>query len=395
MKILFVSNLFPDQDQPIWGLDNALVTQELNQSHEVRVLATRFRWALPFAPKKRPGIRPTDQGLCPEFLDIPYWPKIGNRINHRLYARHLGKKLEAIRATFPFERILCAWLYPDGWAVARNAVELDVPYALIAQGSDVHQYLDDPHRKRSIVWAANHSLGVITRSADLGERLKKAGVHTHIPKTIYNGVDHNRFTPGNRAAVRKALGLPPEAEIILFVGNLLPIKRPDWILTAFAQWAKASKTTERRLILLGDGPLRESLESQIQSHDLQTRVTLAGRQAPEVIAQYMQAADLLTLASINEGVPNVILESLACGLPVVAPSVGGIAEVLSASYLGQTIPLPQPDALIPAWDRQLATQSDPSSIHTYAQKFTWSKTAAAYAQLLEATQPTSDASSPR
>lgn len=326
--------------------------------------------------------REEDQALRPTFLSIPYVPRVGDRVNPQLYRYHLRKHLQELRKAYAFDRLLCAWLFPDGWAVKEVAHEMGLPFALIAQGSDVHQYLKKPFRKKRIVETANQSLGVITRSADLGERLILAGVNARIPHAVYNGVKHSLFHPGDVAAARKALELPEHSLIILFVGNLLPIKQPELILQAFARFVEQNQQLHPTLVMLGDGPLRTRLENLSAELGIRSEVKILGQAAPEIIAQHMQAADLLTLASQNEGVPNVILESLASGLPVVAPAVGGIPEIIHQPALGLATQLKSEKDLLAAWTHQFQQKTDPFLIAQNAQQFTWEKAAERYEEIL-------------
>lgn len=381
MKTLFVSNLFPDQSRPIWGLDNAVVLHHLAKRLETRVLATRFD---PFYSRSKRHLlaRPEDLELKPEFLGIPYVPKIGHRFNHRLYLKRLLPTLQRIHQTFPFERLLASWLYPDGWAVGQAAKRLDLPFALIAQGSDVHQYLNAPHRRSAIIQTVNRSLGVITRSADLTFRLRNAGAHANKCHVIYNGIDTELFHPGDSTEARKQLSLPENEWLILFVGNLLPIKRPELLVSAFARLKNQAPDRAVRLVMIGDGPLRSKLSRQLSDLGIPPESVLLGRKPPQEIARYMRAAQCLTLASLNEGVPNVILESLASGLPVVAPQVGGIPEVVTESHHGSIGPIEQPEDLVQLWRQQGQKKTDPAGLARHAEQFSWPQTALGYEQLL-------------
>ena len=381
MKTLFVSNLFPDQSQPIWGLDNAVILGHLNELHEVRVLATRFD---PFVARSKDHLkaRPEDLKLKPTYLGIPYLPKIGTRTRTQLYQSHLIPHLRKIHLEFPFDRLLCAWLFPDGCAVGKAATTFNVPFALIAQGSDVHQYLNDSYRKKRIIDTANRSLGVITRSADLGHRLQTAGVEDHKTFTVYNGIDHALFCPSDKERARTQLALPSEEQILLFVGNLLPIKRPQMMIEALAELITERQSNKFRLVMIGGGPLRAELEQMTRTLKLKDRIQFQGQVPPETIATFMQAADVLTLASVNEGVPNVILEALASGLPVVAPKVGGIHEIINQPQLGTLDQIDSAADLARAWGTQLAKEVDTPTIANYAKQFSWQKAASKYDQIL-------------
>lgn len=389
MKILFISNLFPDASKPIWGLDNATILHYLSAHHEVKVLATRF---VPFWSKRRSILVPReiDKNLEPCFIGVPYLPKFDRGLSPFLYRRSLQASLESLHQRYPFDRILCSWLYPDGCAIEQLARGLQKPFALIAQGSDVHQYLAVPYRRQRIVAAANRSLGVITRSGDLGTRLRTAGVHKSIPRTVYNGVDQKTFFPGNPLETRKRLRLPTDVSIVLYVGNLLPIKRPQLIIEAFEKFTQLPENQGARLLVIGGGPLKALLEQRIKSTKCANQIHLLGQRPPTEIADYMRAANFLTLASINEGVPNVILEALASGLPVVAPDVGGIAEVLNRPELGLTARITGSDDLLNAWNDLLSKPRDKALISSAGKQYTWEAAAEAYSQVLTGDSPLTD-----
>lgn len=142
---------------------------------------------------------------------------------------------------------------------------------------------------------------------------------------IPNGVDLRAFAPASgeeRRALRSRLRLPEDRVVCAFVGRLTSQKDPDLLLDAWTmgRWPQA------HLVLVGDGPLRRALEARVASDPLAGRVTFAG--ATSAVAQYLRAVDLLVLPSRAEGMPNALLEAMACGLPVVATDLAGNREVL-------------------------------------------------------------------
>ncbi|MCE9608693.1 MAG: glycosyltransferase [Chthoniobacter sp.] len=378
MRLLFISNLFPDTREPYRGLDNATVLHHLAAQWKIRTLA--LRPTLPF----RSGTwtaRKEDRVLQPEFLATPYLPKIGSRWNHRLMARALRERLQSLRTEFPFDVVLSSWIYPDSCAVALLAEELGFHFVAIAQGSDVHQYLQHPVRRKIITRALPSAFGVITRSAELARLLGDAGVDAEKLHPIYNGVDHACFRAAERAAARQALGLPADKQIILFVGNFYAIKNPLLVIEAHSQVCDDNTLSHTKLIMIGDGPLVGSARELGDRLHFGANVVLTGRKTSAEIALYMQAADVLCLPSVNEGVPNVILEAFACGLPVVASRVGGIPEVHPGESCGRLV---EPRlAPVAAALRAILREVPPSApIAEYGAQFTWEKTAAEYHALL-------------
>ena len=91
---------------------------------------------------------------------------------------------------------------------------------------------------------------------------------------------------------------------------------------------------------------------------------------------------MLAVPSRNEGVPNVILEAFACGVPVVASDVGGIPEVLAHDFLGRLVEPDNRDALIAGLHATLSGPPDQTRIHNHARQFSWERTAAAYHDIL-------------
>lgn len=382
MRLLFVSNLYPDREDTVRGQDNARLLHALAGDCEaVRVLALRPTLSparLCGRPRWRP--REEDEGFHPVYKGVPYVPKFGSAWNHRLMARSIARPLEAIRRRFPYDRILVSWLFPDGCAVARLAT---VPFTMICQGSDAHAYLSDPTRRRLIVAATRKSNGVITRSADLAGRLASAGAPEEKLHPVYNGVDLDVFHPAaDKTAAREELGLAAGAKWVLFVGNLLPVKNPSLLLRAVAAVRRAPGAPDARLVMVGAGPLEQAVKSEAQQLGLADSLVLPGSLPARRVADYMRAADLLCLSSHNEGVPNVLLEAFASGLPVVATDVGGIAELLDRPELGALVPGDDAPALAEALRAQLQSPLAPGPIREHSIQFSWNSTSAKYLQIL-------------
>jgi len=340
MRILFISNLFPDTTEPYRGLDNVTVLHHLRAlGHEARALSPR-----PML-RRRPLLpRGMDAVFAPEYVPALYVPKAGGLFNHRLMAAALRPALARLRASWKWDVVLASWLFPDAWAAAHAGA--DAPLALIAQGSDVHVYLKSRPRRAAILDACSRARAVITRSESLAVLLGGAGVPGVKLKPVHNGVDTGVFHGGDRSEARRALGLPEDGRWLLFVGNLLPVKDPEFLLRAFQRVNRAENDT--RLALAGRGPMRAALEKCAAELGIAGRVRFLGPQDAAQIGQWMRAADLFCMTSRNEGLPNVILESQACGLPVVSTRVGGIHEVVDEVWKGALTPPGDLDAWVDA-----------------------------------------------
>lgn len=379
MKILFISNLYPDADEPGRGIFNARRVKHLGELHEIRVVSPRPTPGIaPFWSPRPRRPRAEDAPFAPVFPPSAHIPKIGGRWNHRLMARSLRSVVEKIRAEFPFDAVLASWAFPDVAAVARLAAEMDFPFVAGVQGSDVHQYLEMPERRRVIVGALAGAAAVATPSRELARLLVGAGVDAAKVRTIYNGVERDVFFPGDKLAARCELGLPADGAVGLFVGNFLPVKNPLLAVDAFASSGAG------RLVMVGDGVLLAALRRRAAELGVAEKVFFAGRKPPSEVARFMRAADWLCVPSENEGVPNVIYEAFACGLRVAATRVGGIPEILSENFLGQLVGRGDVAGLARAMRELSGTVSEADKITAHARQFDWRRNAEGYSELLAA-----------
>ncbi len=382
MKILFVSNLFPDSTDPVRGRINATLLRHMAAKAEVRVVG--LRPSLPFVGRNYDRLQacPEDEMLHPVYRTVVYIPKVGSRINHRLLATRARVTLHRVQRDFDYDVILCSWLYPDVCGVARLLKGLKVPLVGISQGSDAHQYLEVPFRRRLIVKTLNRIGGTITRSKDLARRLEKAGVRDDKLFPIYNGVNTDLFKPDSRRDARRFCGLPEDPKLILFIGNLLPIKNPMLLVRAHARLTRRLAGNPPQLVLVGAGPMRGQIEEFCRANGTINRVHLVGQKSSEEVARHLQASDILCIPSDHEGVPNVAFEAMACGLPIVATKVGGIPEVIDQDFLGSLVERGDENGLVAALAEHLQNRRAGDQIAGHAQKFSWDNTTDSYLKVL-------------
>jgi teichuronic acid biosynthesis glycosyltransferase TuaC len=386
VKVLFVSNLFPDTTDPVRGRINATLLRKLSGRVDVRVVG--LRPVIPFLNRGRSRLKPCpeDEALRPVYRGVSYVPKIGGAINHRLLAADVTATLVGMRREFPYDIVLGSWIYPDVCGLARvlrYSRGFSVPLVGIAQGSDVHQYLGMRFRKELIVETLNEIPATITRSRDLAERLKDAGVDEGRLHPIYNGVDTDVFRRADRGEARAALGWKADPAVLLYVGNLLPIKNPVLLVRAHARLAAEHKTSPPRLVMIGAGPLRDQIIGEARAAGTADLVELVGRKPAVDVARHMQAADVLCVPSDNEGVPNVAFEAMACGLPIVATRVGGIPEVVDRAELGDLIAAGDEIGMVAALNSHLKEGRSRDRIAAHALQFSWDATVDAYVKVLQ------------
>jgi glycosyltransferase involved in cell wall biosynthesis len=147
--------------------------------------------------------------------------------------------------------------------------------------------------------------------------------------SVPTGIDTTRFAPGDRAVARRQLHLPAEAPLIGIVATMRSWKGHRYLIEAFAQLEDQAA----RLVIVGDGPQRNAIQTQLQALNLGDRTILTGNQ--QDVLPWLQAMDVFVLPSYaNEGVPQAILQAMACELPVVTTPIGSIAEAVSNEVTG-------------------------------------------------------------
>ena len=147
--------------------------------------------------------------------------------------------------------------------------------------------------------------------------------------SVPTGIDTEHFVPGDKTAAREKLGLPLDARIIGIVATLRSWKGHQYLFDAFAQLSDE----HTRLVIVGDGPQRKTLQARIAELNLNGRVTMTGNQRD--VLPWLQALDIFVLPSYaNEGVPQAILQAMLCGLPIVSTPIGSILEAVQHEQTG-------------------------------------------------------------
>jgi teichuronic acid biosynthesis glycosyltransferase TuaC len=226
-----------------------------------------------------------------------------------------------------FDLIDAHYFYPDGVAAAMIARLLGKPLVITARGTDVNVLPDYWFSRRLIRWAAGVASRIITVSEALRAKLIALGVDESKIVTLRNGVDLCDFAPRDRADARQRLGLPGGL-ILLSVGNLIEPKGHHLVIESLRNLERAF------LVVVGDGEMRASLRALASRLGVSERVRFTGVLDQTQMVDYYSAADMLVLATLREGMPNVVLEAVSCGLPVVATDCAGVAELIDRPVLG-------------------------------------------------------------
>jgi hypothetical protein len=302
-----------------------------------------------------------------------------------------------LRRTFEFELIHAHTMTPDGFAAVIAGKVLGVPVVVSGRGSDVHEY---PWRGRLPRQFARFAITRCQRFICVSDALaSEAGRITGRDPSadvIYNGVDTAQFAPAaEKQIVRARLGLPNTATILLCVGALVPEKGISELIEAFEALARSH--SDVILLVLGDGPLRGELDASQQRLTNRCRVIHPGTVSSEQVAGYMSAVDVLVHPSHAEGLPNVVLEAMASGLPVVASKVGGIPEVVQHGATGLLVTPGDPAALLSALIRICESPEWAGTLGRSGREYvlkhhTWRKNATRHLELYRLTVQSAHAS---
>jgi len=190
--------------------------------------------------------------------------------------------------------------------------------------------------------------GIIGVSSDITDILK-GRYPTADVRCIRNGIDLARAAATVEcSAMRAQLGIAPDTFVVGTVGRLMPIKGFEYLIEAFAQCCRRHDLRKSKLVIVGDGPLRAVLGQSAESQGISDHVMFLGVRAD--VYNVMSVFDVFALSSLHEGVPMVLLEAMALGVPIVASRVGGIPEILEDSREALLVPAKDPIALAKAMD---------------------------------------------
>jgi glycosyltransferase involved in cell wall biosynthesis len=330
-KIAIVTPLFPTIDEPYRGSAIYKTALSLQRFANIEVLCPQMTVPrVPFLYPKSLRYRAKIAAASPvPDVSVRYIPYPAFRFLSRpINAHRCMQRLEPFIEDVNPDLVLAYWVYPEGRAALAIARKSGVPVIVGARGSDLRRIPDIVTRQlvKSTIRDANFT---ITVSEELRKRAIELGCSPNRVQAILNGCDSDVFFVRSRIEARRALNLPEDVQLILFVGWLAPLKGLTELFEAVSRLIPQHPRLQ--LACIGEGRLATSLNEQCSQAPLNKRVHMLGARSAKEISVWLGAADLLCLPSHSEGCPNVILEALACGRPVVASDVGGIPELLNTS----------------------------------------------------------------
>jgi glycosyltransferase involved in cell wall biosynthesis len=382
MQLLTYSSLYPSAGQPQHGV---FVENRLRHITALKGVDSRVVAPVPWFPLsgarfgRYGGYAAIAEHEVRFGIDVrhpryPVIPKIGMSIAPWLMYRATKSLAAALRDDpIGFDVIDAHYFYPDGVAAAMLGRSVGRPVVISARGTDVNLLPDYALPRRQILWAAAQASAIISVSEALKRRMTDIGIAAEKITVLRNGVDSDLFAPADREAVRADLGLT--GPTMVAVGNVLVSKGQDIAIRSL----KLLEDTD--LLIVGGGADEGAFRKLALTLGVADRVHFIGRVRQEELARYFSAADVSVLASMREGWPNVLLESMACGTPVVASDVGGVPEIITRPETGRIMKDRTPQALA---DAVLSLRADLPArqiVRAYAEGFGWGETARAQTDL--------------
>ena len=378
LKIAVVTRYFPSSAEPWQGRSAYQTLRVLARQADVRVFYPNASYPSLLKPRSR-SYHKLDASWSPpdvkaNYYDFPSLPLIARPINGWMAARAL---LPHVRAFAP-DLIFSCILYPDGYSALKIGQALSVPVVAMSIGSDINR-IGDPvsaMHTRAVLREADF---LVTVSDDLRKKAIVMGASPQKARSIINGCDLSVFHVRDRMEARQKLHIDPAVEAVVYIGRMDVRKGLRELVEAAA--ALHADRPNLYVYLVGEGPDRPIIQSAIDANNATSYVHALPACAFDDVAVWMAAADLVTLASYMEGCPNVVLEALACGRPVVSTNVGGIPEIMSDAC-GRLVPPREPAALAQAIRSVLDSTWDAADISAHRSR-SWSAVAAELHELFE------------
>lgn len=372
IRLLVFTSLYPNAAQPRHGV---FVEERLRQLVDTGRVAATVVAPVPWFPFRHRGFgayatfarvpaRERRHGLDIRHPRYPVIPKLGMNVAPTLMFRALLPVLRRLQAEgTDFDLIDAHYLYPDGVAATWLGAALGKPVAITARGSDVTVIPDHRRPRRQIRQAAEQAAAVMTVSRSLKDKLAALGVDAGKVTVLRNGVDLDRFGPQDRISIRARLGLA--GPVWLTVGHLIELKGVHIAIEALTRVANVT------LLVAGEGPEKNKLRGLAEQLGLGARVRFLGAVPQDKLCGYYNAADALVHPSSHEGMPNVVLESLACGTAVVAAPFDGVGELLDAPEAGEVAAERSAGAIASAWRRLRDRAPTRAATRRHAERLGW------------------------
>jgi glycosyltransferase involved in cell wall biosynthesis len=386
-RVLSLSTLYPNAATPRFG---PFVARSLE------ALAARGDWDVTlvnpigvppirfgkYGALARAAVDGIEHGVSVHRPLFPLVPRLSARWNAGSIARAVLPLARRLHAETPFDLVDAQFFFPDGPAAAAMARGLGLPLSIKARGADIQYWGHKPWARAQILRAGEQAAGLLAVSQALVDDMAALGLPRDKIVLHYTGLDHARFHPRERQAMRRlvanrhGISLQPREHLLVTVGALIPRKGQVLVIEALRRLPGAV------LALVGDGPDRASLAAAASEAGVDERVHFLGVLDHQHLPELLSAADAMVLPAASEGLANAWIEALACGTPVVIAEAGGAREVMQTPSAGRIAPR-DADAIAAAVEDLLDSPPLPEAVAANAARFSWEANAAALAEYYE------------
>lgn len=380
-----ISHMYPSPVNPTGGIFVHEQVKALRaRGHDVRVVSPKG-WAPPglsrWSSYRDVVARDVVDGIevhYPRKLTLP-----GGRLRHRnaeAFLLGIRRTVRRIHAEWSIDVIHAHMMVPDGWAASRIGPELGVPTVGTAHRADVLDIPAQGAKSRMQVAEAIRSLdAVVTVSRAIGDAADAIARPKRPITVVPNGADAEVFLPRDPVEARRRLGIPEGGPVVSYVGKLVPRKGVDTLIESMGVLA-ARESGAPHLVMAGIGPMRESLEQRARELGVADRITWLGKVPHDDVGWVMSTGDVFILPSLSEGLPTVVCEAMACGLPVVATAVDGTPEIVDEPATGLLVQPHDIDGIAAALSRllddpALRAQMGAEALRRSAADYTWAANA--------------------
>ena len=377
-RLIVFSSLFPNAVQPTAGL--FIRERMFRVGNQLPIVVVSPKPWFPgqglirlFRPHYRPmparmEIQSGVQVFFPRFLAIP---GLFRGLDSLFMA--LGSYFTLCRLRKGGYNLIDAhFAYPDGHAAVRLGRWLGLPVTVTLRGTEVPQSRN-PRLVPKLREVFRDADKIIAVSDSLLKLALSLGLVEERGQVVGNGVDSQRFTPVPRQDARDRFHLPEIGKALITVGGLVERKGFHRVIACMPELLKFHP--DLHYLVVGgaspEGDMSQALKDQAAALSVADRVHFLGPIPPDDLKWPLSAADVFVLSTSNEGWANVLLEAMACGLPVVATDVGGNCEVVCLPELGTIVPLDEQPALTLALDQALGRTWNTMALRAYAEANSW------------------------
>jgi len=356
MKILVFTTLFPNKMMPNHGVFVKHRIMALAKEHEIVVVA-------PVAWHKSSHV-PLEEEIDRLRVYHPRYfmtPKIFRSLYGFFMFLSVYAFMKRLKKKFDFDIIDAHFVYPDGLAGVLLGKALGKKVIVTARGTDINWYPQFRIIRKLIQWTLKRADFIISVSNSLKEEIIKLGISVEKIKVIPNGVDTNTFFMAPKKKSEK---------IILSIGNLLETKGFRFLIEALS----LIRRKDVSLFIIGEGSYRGKLERLIKKFNLEDRVKLLGIKPQKELYKWYSMADVFCLTSLREGRPNVVLEALACGTPVVTMDKWDLSDFVNEDR-GILLDSYKPEIIAESIEKALKKKWDRENISSAVENFSWDRTA--------------------